>query len=265
GTLKGEQGLFDQVEAYGEKVLWIAEAYDYIYGRVMWHLQRAAVLVRKRVLDQALTAPKTGLLLADQACVIPVRLWFVGYKAINEALLGDTEAAQLSVGDGEIVISGLGAVAPRFLAPFSVGRLLTHIQLLKDSLESGSQSDILEHKRTTYRFARQAVRQSRKYAPYRTWILNLMGKYYWLIGKQGKAIKWWGKAIKEGARLNARPDLSRTYFEVGKRLLEPQSKYKELNGIDAKGYLEKAGILFEEMGLERDLEDLDRLKADYGL
>ena len=48
-------------------------------------------------------------------------------------------------------------------------------------------------------------------------------------------------------------------------MLEPQSKYKELNGIEAKGYLEKAGILFEEMGLERDLDDLDRLKADYGL
>ena len=88
-----------------------------------------------------------------------------------------------------------------------------------------------------------------------------MGKYYWLISKQSKALKWWDKAIKEGERLGARPDLSRTYFEVGKRLLEPQSKYKELNGIDAKGYLEKAGTLFEGMGLERDLDELDRISS----
>ena len=67
-------------------------------------------------------------------------------------------------------------------------------------------------------------------------------------------MKWWDKAIKEGEQLGARPDLSRTYFEVGKRMLEPQSKDKQLNGIDATRYLEKAGILFEEMGLERDLE-----------
>jgi len=95
--------------------------------------------------------------------------------------------------------------------------------------------------------------------------LRLMGLYYWLIGKQGKAFKWWEKPIQEGERLGVRPDLSRTYFEVGKRLLEPQSKYEEFNGIEAKGYLEKAGILFEEMNLERDLDDLERLKADYGL
>ena len=92
-----------------------------------------------------------------------------------------------------------------------------------------------------------------------------MGVYHWLIGKQGKAMKWWSKSIQEGERLGARPDLSRTYFEVGKRLLEPQSNYKQLNGIDAKSYLKKARVLFEEMGLERDLDDLDRLKADYGL
>ena len=45
---------------------------------------------------------------------------------------------------------------------------------------------------------------------------------------------------------DARPDLSPTYFEVGKRMLEPQIKYRQLNGIDANGYLEKAGILFED-------------------
>jgi hypothetical protein len=75
-------------------------------------------------------------------------------------------------------------------------------------------------------------------------------------------MKWWDKAIKEGERLGARPDLSRTYFEVGKHLLKPESKYKQLNGIDANGYLEKAGILFEEMGLERDLDDLERVRME---
>ena len=88
-----------------------------------------------------------------------------------------------------------------------------------------------------------------------------MGDYYWLIGKQGKAIKWFDKSIKEGERLGARPDLSRTYMEVGKRLLEPQSKYKRLNEIDAKGYLEKAEALFREMDLEWDLEQLDEIRS----
>jgi len=55
--------------------------------------------------------------------------------------------------------------------------------------------------------------------------------------------------------------LSRTYFEVGKRLLEPRSKYKNLNGITAEEYLEKARTLFEEMDLQWDLDELDKVMA----
>ena len=52
---------------------------------------------------------------------------------------------------------------------------------------------------------------------------------------------------------------TRTYFEVGKRLREPQSKFKELNGESAEAYLEKARVLFEEMELEWDLAELERV------
>ncbi len=89
-----------------------------------------------------------------------------------------------------------------------------------------------------------------------------MGDYYWLVGKQGKALKWYDNSIREGERLGARPDLSRTYFQVGKRLLEPQTKYRQLNGIDANGYLEKAEKLFGEMGLEHDLDELERVRLE---
>ena len=59
--------------------------------------------------------------------------------------------------------------------------------------------------------------------------------------------------------MGARPDLSHTYFEVDKSLLEPNSKYKELNGITANEYLDKARSMFEEMNLQYDLDQLDRI------
>ena len=97
---------------------------------------------------------------------------------------------------------------------------------------------------------------------YRTKIFRMIGEYYWLIEKQGTAIKWWSKAIKEGIRLGARPDLWRTYFKVGQRLLDTQRNYKELNGIDAKGYLRKAGVMFGEMDFQYDLDELERMIAN---
>ena len=58
--------------------------------------------------------------------------------------------------------------------------------------------------------------------------------------------------------LGARLELSRTYFQVGKRLLEPGSKYKKLNGIKGEEYLNKARALFDKMNLQWDLDELDR-------
>ena len=110
-----------------------------------------------------------------------------------------------------------------------------------------------------FKSGKAVIKNSKKVCSERTRGYLQMGKYYWLINKQIKAFKWWGKAIKEGERLGARPDLSRTYFEVGKRLLDPKSKQKKLNGIDARKYLNKARTLFEEMGFDRDLEELERV------
>ena len=50
-------------------------------------------------------------------------------------------------------------------------------------------------------------------------------------------------------------------MEVGKRLLEPTSKYKELNGIGALEYLEKARAMFVDMDLPWDLDELERISA----
>ena len=91
-----------------------------------------------------------------------------------------------------------------------------------------------------------------------------MGVYYWLIGKKRKAMQRWRKAIKEGQRLNDRLELSRTFYEVGKRLLEPKSKYKELDSIKADEYLEKARTMFDEMDLQWDLQELEKLRMHMG-
>ena len=88
-----------------------------------------------------------------------------------------------------------------------------------------------------------------------------MGVYHWLIGKQNKAFKWWDKAVEKGEHLGARPDLSRTYFEIGKALLDPKCKYKQWNGMSAQEYLDKARAMFQEMDLQYDLDELDKIAA----
>ena len=90
-----------------------------------------------------------------------------------------------------------------------------------------------------------------------------MGTFYWLTGKKRDALKWWRLSIETGEAINMKPELSRTYFEIGKRLSEPNSPYQELNGISAEEYLNKAKTMFEEMDLQWDLEQLDNLIAGH--
>jgi hypothetical protein len=50
-------------------------------------------------------------------------------------------------------------------------------------------------------------------------------------------------------------------MKIGKRFLEEKSKYKELNGISAKEYLEKARAMFQEMDLQWDLDEPKKLAS----
>jgi len=77
-----------------------------------------------------------------------------------------------------------------------------------------------------------------------------MGTYYWTINKQKKAFRWWHKAVQEGERLGAHPELARLYFDVGKCLLGSKGKYTNLDGLKGEECLERASVLFREMRLE---------------
>ena len=42
-------------------------------------------------------------------------------------------------------------------------------------------------------------------------------------------------------------------------MLEPESKYKEVSGVKAEEYLEKARTMFEKMDIQWDMYELDRI------
>ena len=144
-----------------------------------------------------------------------------------------------------------------------MGMFLYNLTMLEKAILTDKPDDIKEFGKATLRIGKVALSYTRKKAALeRTESFKLMGIYYWLINKQKEALKWWRRSIKEGEVLDVKIELSRTYFEVGKRLLEPDSKFKELNGITAEEYLEKARTLFEEMDLQWDLDELDKLMAE---
>jgi len=144
---------------------------------------------------------------------------------------------------------------------FGIVSVYFDIQRLEEGMIDGNKTQLAQYRKKALKSGRRAVSISRKAIGERTEILKMMGTYYWLIGRQKKARKWWKQGIAVGEYLGARLELSRTYMEVGRRLLDPKSKYKELNGISAQEYLQKARTMLQEMDLLWDLDELERISA----
>jgi class 3 adenylate cyclase/tetratricopeptide (TPR) repeat protein len=149
-------------------------------------------------------------------------------------------------------------IPPWHLSSYAVARLRFDARALAAALTAGS--GIAAARRRARRSAGRAIRLSTKIAIHRTEIHRLAGRVDWLSGRTGPAMAKFTRAMEEGERMRARPELARTWFEVGRRLLEAQGP-RELAGMSGEVYLDRAATTFEELDLEHDLE---RLFAERG-
>ena len=258
--VKIEQGKFEQHGEIIRELNAIGETYDYGQAIAFARVLKVDYLVKTQNAQDALIESENGILYMREIGNEIQELMLLGYRAKAHQLAGDTEAALDTLSQAqELYERQTIIVLPVALAPYMTARFFVAIGQLGDAIYSASPTGVGRLQKHTHEIGKAAVRNAYKYAPFRTQILRLMGDYYWLIDNQKKALKWWGKSIQEGEWLGTLPDLSRTYFEVGRRLQETRSRYKKFNALEAKDYLENARILFKEMGLKRDLDNLYRL------
>jgi tetratricopeptide (TPR) repeat protein len=260
GLVKSEQGKFSQLTKAIELLYEIGEIYDYSQAISNALSLKADYFIKLRKSQEAVEESEKGVSYSQEKDIEVYELMFLGFKAEAQQQTGDMQGARDSILQASRVYETQPLVVmPLFVAPYTTACLSLSIIELKKAILSKTSSDITHSKKRVESFRNLAIKKLRKYAPYRTKNYRLIGNYYWLMGKQGKALKWWARSIKEGVKLGARLDLSRSYFEIGKRLLDPKSKYRKLNGINAKGYMEKAGVLFKEMDLKKDLEEMQKI------
>jgi len=256
GHFPGSQWVIQELSDMYEK-------YDYDYAYVQKFMDNLNLLTNKRRMQEALVESEAGIHFISKTGFQTWLVWIYTFKARSQFMLGDVRGATDSLGHAEKVMSQV-SVVPTNGGEFLACKFLLALHNLERSLERDDKEASAKQRSRAFRAGKASLETAGKAVFFKTESLKLMGVYYWLIGKQRKAIKWWRKAIAEGQRLNARLELSRTYYEVGKRLLEPKSKYKELDGIKAEEYLEKARVMFEEMDLQWDLDELEKLRLHMG-
>nr|MDJ0819410.1 hypothetical protein [Desulfobacterales bacterium] len=258
--IKTELGYYDEAWAKIQKLYEIGNVYEHDLAFVIKFYNNCALLTKYRKLPEALIELEEGIAFIQKT---PFSIYLqacYSLKAQVQIMLGDVQEAENTI-HYAYELKAKVKPPPQKIMHFLQSKFLYALYSLEESLKIGNISDITKHKDTALNAGKRAVSNSRKVAFDRVETYRYMGIFYWLICKRKKALKWWRKSISEGERLTARVELSRTYFEVGKRLLEPQNKNKALNGITAEEYLKKARTMFVEMDLQWDLDESDKIAA----
>lgn len=261
GFIKIELGDFSAAQKCCDKFQEIAEVYEDDYAKVRNYYVYTRQLLRSGKLYEVLNEAQKGVPFITKVGQPLAVIFLLGMKANAQILLKDISGAESSLQQAEELVSREKRISPLMISSYLTSQFLLNLFKLEKAIDSSDKLKIKQFRKSAFHFGKAALKNSEKYAAEKTKALRLMGVYFWLIGKQEKAFTWWDRSIAIGEKLNAQPELSRTYFEVGNRMLDEKCKISQLNGLKAEEYLEKARHLFTELEIRSDLEELDMVLA----
>jgi len=253
-----ERGDLEKVKYMADLLGHIGEDYEHVHAKVFERVLNVRMAVEQGRLKEAIDGAKKGCLVTERLGLKDIHLDFLSLEARAHVLLGDQDGAKTCLKHQEGVRSNAHLI-PYYLSDYVVVRLLNNVFFLEEAINNRDQAHVSQLASESRKWGSQAMKASKKFKRDRVEVMRLLGTRSWLLGEREKALKWWADSVETGERLKMRTDLSRTYFEIGRRLSEPNSPYKDLNGMTSAEYLSRARAMFEEMDLQWDLEQLERL------
>ena len=255
-----ELGNFTNANILITKLHEFGKEYDNDLAIARKFMAKTKLLIKHRMFHEAMIEVENSISLLNRIGLVPFGIYAKGMKAYIQLLSKDmTEAKQtLSLLSAEL--SGKGRITPFHKSSFLRSQFLFDLSMLEDPVSFNKYNNRSQLRKKARKSGKAALKNSLKVACEKPEIFKLMGIYYWLAGNRKRALKWWNKSIKIGEQLGARPELTRTYIEVGKRLLEKKGRHTSLNNITAEEFFGKAEVLFKEMDLKWDMEELEKIK-----
>lgn len=255
GYIKVDQGAFKEVEKIISRLSEIYKVYNNEYARHCQYSLKIKLLIKIRKLYEAQIEADEGFLFMSQTGKEIDILYYFGLRALIQILLKDINGAKELLLQANELVSKKTRIPPYYISSYLLAQFLFDLYLLEESVLSDNKLNISECRKNACQSGKNALRNSQKYAPDKTEIFRLVGRYYWLNGNQHKAVRWWNSSIREGERVKAQVECARSYLEISKRLIEEKSRIHELNGARADDYLLKARAHFEGLDLQLDLND----------
>lgn len=254
-----EKGDFHTVETIISLSSKIAADYDYGLAKLQVYSGKTRHSAIKRQLINTIEFSKKTVDISRSQDLEAYECCYICYQAEAQILLNDLEKAQKIIDQADPIINRSKSMNLIYSWTYHYSKFALCLEILKKEMISGNTQSIAEQNKAVLQLSEDILKKYKKFVPFHPKFFRMMGEYYWLVNKQKIALNWWGKSIKTAEQLGARPDLSRTYFEIGKSLCTPKINYKKLSDISAQEYLDKAKEMFDDMDLQWDLEQLKKV------
>jgi len=259
GGMSVEKGQAEKTAGFARAIFDIADKYEHEYAWAAYFWFNTQFLMKWRRIKEAKLEADKGIDYTRKTGFSPFCFSLQAFRARIHVFQGEyDEAAQILeyLSEYKTDIN----LTPYQISTFLICRFMLDIRLMETALNRRDQVEFKRLQKHTRQSQRKTLRMQKKTHTDKMETLYLTGTYFWLSSKYKKAFAWWERAIALGKKLQADLELSRTYMEIGRRLLETSSRYDKLGRVSADQYLDKADDMFRKMDLQWDLEQLGRIR-----
>ena len=187
-----EMGLFSIIESNIDRLKMIKNNYDFNLATGVIHLMRTNLLVKKRMLAKTLDATQEAMSSTDSQKEMGFiyQITFLSLKAEAHIYLNDFEIAENLISQAEQIVLQKKISAPYAMSNYFSVRLLFDVEAYETALNQSNRSVLSKFQKTAEISSKTTAKKFKNLAINRTKAYRLIGKYYWLIKKQKKALKW---------------------------------------------------------------------------
>jgi class 3 adenylate cyclase/tetratricopeptide (TPR) repeat protein len=250
-SIKAEQGCYAEAAALVERLGALAETFENDLLRARRQLSLTRLLMKQRRLDDAAEEAARGVPLLQQIDHPLLLLYMLGLKANIDLHRGDDAALSQTLGECAALHKRLGRVPPYYITSYLVARLASHVREADAARREGRDAAVTASVRKARQVGRDAVRMARLHAADLPEVWRLLGTANWLDGREAAARRAWDQSRAAADRLDARPELARTYAEVARRI-GARTGSAAWNGLQADSLTAQACGWAEELGIVLD-------------
>ncbi|MCD4729980.1 MAG: AAA family ATPase [Bacteroidales bacterium] len=250
GFINIELGLEKETNKILDKLKTVADEFDSEHTMAQYYRVKAVAAFKFRKMELSFSNATEGIEITNKTGHLAMLQVIYSMRSMNAAITNDLETARSDLKE----VKKLMPARKRIKIWYST-YLLTKAYVLTEELRRSPEDTYL--KKSLIAACRSAIKQSAMVPNNLIESHRIMGNALWLTGQKKKSFKHYLKSIKAGEKVNGRLELSRTFFELGKRMLSNGASRK-VNGMSGHEYIDKARQLFTEMNLAYDLKELDR-------